>query len=123
MSPRDAGQAERLITRDSLLEALTFHVGERYGVSAAKLAAEITGIAPPNPAGERRLRQVIEDLRLEGHHICGHPSSGYFIAESEAELVRTCEYLHSRAMTSLRQVARMRGVAAPDLRGQLRLPT
>lgn len=115
--------AERPITKHTVLQALTFHVGQRYGVSAARLTAEITASPPPNPGGERHLRHVIEELRLEGHHICAHPAHGYFIAANEAELIATCEYLHGRALTSLRQVARMRGVALPDLRGQLRLPT
>jgi hypothetical protein len=44
------------------------------------------------------------------------------LAATEEELNRTCLYLHDRAMTSLRQVAAMKRVSLPDLRGQLRLP-
>ena len=70
-----------------------------------------------------RLRHVIEHLRREGHAICGHPSTGYYIAANEAELDRTCNYLYDRALCSLEQIARMKRVAMPDIRGQLRLPT
>jgi hypothetical protein len=37
--------------------------------------------------------------------------------------VSTCNFLYDRAMTSLRQIATMRRVSLPDLRGQLHLPT
>ena len=47
---------------------------------------------------------------------------GCFLAETPEELNATCEFLYSRAMTSLTQVARMKRKALPDLRGQLGLP-
>lgn len=112
---------EEVITRESVLWALSQHIGSEHGASAAALVREILGRT--TPGHERALRHQIEELRRGGHHICGHPSTGYFIARHEAELVRTCGYLYSRAMTSLQQVAAMRRVSLPDLRGQLRLPT
>jgi len=114
-------EAER-IDRHSVLEALRRHIGHLNGASAATLVEEITGVPRPNPLGERQLREVVTELRMEGHHVCAHPATGYFIAESQEELDATCLYLHDRAMASLTQVARMRRVSVPDLRGQLRLP-
>ncbi len=114
---------ETVITRDSVLAALMRHNGADNAAHASDLVVEITGTTACNAAGTRRLRRVIELLRNDGHHVCGIPAHGYYIAQSEAELVRTCEYLHSRAMTSLRQVAAMQRVSTPDIRGQLRLPT
>ena len=108
------------LTRDDVLWALRRHIGAENGASAATLVSEIRGAT--TPGHERALRHQIEELRRDGHHICGHPSTGYFIAASDDELVRTCTYLYSRAMTSLQQVAAMRRVSLPDLRGQLRLP-
>jgi hypothetical protein len=109
------------ITRDSVLFGLAMHIGADLGVSARGLVMEITGDS--SPALERQLRHVIEELRREGEHICGHPSTGYYIAADELELQRTVQFLHDRAMTSLAQAAAMRRVSLPDLRGQLRLPT
>jgi hypothetical protein len=68
------------------------------------------------------VRKAIEELRREGHRICATPETGYFMAANDDELDRTCGFLYARAMTSLTQVAAMKRVALPDLRGQLRLP-
>ncbi|MCK5772020.1 hypothetical protein [Algiphilus sp.] len=108
------------ISQDDVLWALRRHVGSEQGASAAALVTEIRGTT--TPGHERQLRHRIEELRRAGQHICGHPSSGYFMAADESELVRTCAYLTDRAMTTLIQVAAMRRVSLPDLRGQLRLP-
>ncbi|KAB7624347.1 hypothetical protein [Alkalilimnicola sp. S0819] len=111
------------ITPDRVLAALSRHVGEGCGIHAKALATAVTGQNPPTPGQERQVRHAITALRLAGHHVCAHPRSGYFIAATEQELLRTCEFLHERAMASLRQIARMRHIALPDLRGQLKLPT
>ncbi|WP_028008673.1 hypothetical protein [Solimonas flava] len=111
----------RPLTRDSVLFALAMHTGEQNGVRACDLVAEICG---ETSAGlERQLRHLIEEMRREGEHICGHPSVGYYIAADEAELLRTVQFLHDRAMTSLTQAAAMQRVSLPDLAGQLRLKT
>lgn len=107
--------------RDNVLWALAMHRGEAAGVRAQDLVREICGES--NARLERELRHVIEALRKDGHHVCGHPSSGYFIAATEEELTRTLQYLYHRAMTTLSQICAMRKVALPDLRGQLRLPS
>ena len=110
------------ITRDAVLIALSRHIGQGNGIHARQLARQLAG-PDAGAAGERRLRQVITELRLEGHHVCGTPESGYFMAENPDELQRTCVFLHERAMASLTQIARMKNIALPDLRGQLHLPT
>lgn len=110
------------ICRDTVLSAFARHIGEARGVSARELVVEIGGLFAEE-ADHRRLRSVIEELRKEGMHICGRPETGYYMAATEAELERTCLYLFNRSITSLEQVAAMRRVALPDLRGQLRLPT
>lgn len=111
---------EHIINAASVLDALSRHIGEARGATAAELVQEIVGC--PADDGMRRLRKIIEDLRRRGNHICAHPRTGYFIAANAAELDRTCEYLYDRALCSLTQVAAMRRVSLPDLRGQLRLP-
>lgn len=110
------------ITTDSVLAALAGHVGAVNAAHAEDLVIEITESADTIEAGKRRLRHVIEELRHAGHHICGLPQYGYYIAAGDAELDTTCSYLYARAMTTLHQVAAMKRVSLPDLRGQLRLP-
>jgi len=108
------------IDRASVLQALSGHIGKANGLTAQELVAEITWEASTD-AQCRRLRQVIEELRREGQHICGHPSAGYFIAETEDELNETCRFLVDRAMTTLTQVSKMKKASLPDLHGQLGL--
>lgn len=108
------------LDKSALLAALAGHIGSERGIHANALALEVC--ADDGAAAQRRLRAAIENLRRAGTHICGTPESGYFIAATEGELDRTCEFLYQRAMTSLVQVAAMKNVSLPDLRGQLRLP-
>jgi len=109
------------IDEDSVLAALREHIGHRRGITADTLVFRITGDQYPNAAAERKLRRIVTALRLRGYHVCAHPSTGYYMAENEAELNATCEYLYDRAMASLTQISRMKRTSVPDLRGQLRL--
>lgn len=110
----------REITPETVLAALERRVGAANGICAAELAWEITG--RHCAADERRLRQVIEQLRLDGHAICATPEQGYHMAASAEDLDRTCLYLARRGITTFRQIAAMRNVALPDFYGQLGLP-
>lgn len=114
-------------TPDRLLEVLSRHVGKPSGVTIGQLVDELTGLqaltATERGSYERELRELVVKLRLEGHHICAHPSSGYHMAATPDELESACLFLYERAMTSLAQVAAMKRVSLPDLRGQLHLPT
>ncbi|MBH1551017.1 hypothetical protein I5U02_13775 [Stenotrophomonas maltophilia] len=93
--------------------------GAVNGITARDLVQQIT--SRTSTADERRLRQIIEQLRREGHPICAHPAHGYHLAANAAELDRACTFLVGRAMTSLEQVSAMKRVALPDLYGQLGL--
>lgn len=110
----------RQITPATVLAALQRRIGAANGMTAAQLVYAITDSG--HTADERRLRQVIEQLRNEGHAICAHPAAGYYLAASADDINKTCAFLVGRAMTSLRQVSAMKHVALPDLYGQLGLP-
>ncbi|MHB1273649.1 MAG: hypothetical protein ACYCZD_12945 [Rhodanobacter sp.] len=108
------------ITPDAVLAELRRSVGEARGQTAEQLVLAVTGFK--RHADQRKLRQVIEALRMAGHRICAHPAHGYYLAANDIELDRACSFLFDRAMTSLRQVSAMKRVSLPDLRGQLGLP-
>jgi hypothetical protein len=110
------------ITQSDVLHVLSWHIGEDEGIGIRELARQVAG---PNATArdERTIRAAITELRRAGFHICAHPATGYHMAASDTELVRTCDFLYDRAMTSLEQIAAMRRVSLPDLRGQLHLPT
>lgn len=105
-----------------VLDTLSRHIGKANGATAEQLVRELR-LRGADDLNTRRLRHIIEELRCQGQHICAHPRDGYYMAATAEELLETCQFLHARAMTSLVQIARMRGVSVPDLRGQLRLPT
>lgn len=110
---------------DTVLTVLRRHIGRKKGATAEQLAREITDHHMPYPSSvlTRQLREAVVQLRLEGHHVCATPENGYFLAANAEELDATCLFLHERAMTSLKQVAAMKRISLPDLRGQLHLPT
>lgn len=110
------------LNADTLLVALRDHIGRRKGVTAAALCRQVLG-REPDGGDERQLRDVVTELRRAGHHVCAHPSDGYYLAETAEELDATCAFLYGRAMSALEQIAAMRRVSVPDLRGQLKLPT
>ncbi|MDE2468838.1 MAG: hypothetical protein KGL35_08860 [Bradyrhizobium sp.] len=119
---RPARGQDGSLSGTQVLAALSRHIGADNGVGARELVREIEGLFVLK-SDERLLRRAIEELRREGHHICGTPAEGYYVAGDEVELNRTCRFLYERAMTTLAQVAAMKRVALPDLRGQLKLPT
>lgn len=114
---------EQVIHASDVLRALTRHIGKHNGASVDQLVTEITGDTVRDKYAERRVRDAVVHLRNEGHHVCAHPSSGYYMAATPEELEETCAFLIERAMTTLKQVAAMKRISLPDLRGQLHLPT
>lgn len=111
-----------VICRDTLLVALRDHIGRANGVTVTVLAREVVG-AEPTRGDERIVRRMVVELRREGHHVCAHPASGYYLAASPEEIADTIAFLRDRAMSSLEQIAAMKRVSVPDLWGQLHLPT
>jgi hypothetical protein len=108
--------------RAAVLDALRAHIGKRAGITARDLVDEVNA-AHPDRISERDLRVIVTELRLEGQHICAHPSHGYYIAETPDELDETIAFLRNRALSGLRQIAAMNRISMPDLCGQLHLQT
>ena len=102
--------------KTSVLVVLQRHLGKENGVKARDLAAA-AGVS------DREVRHQVSALREDGIAICGHPTTGYFIASSADELDTTVEYLKARAMHSLRLASRLTKIPLPDLIGQLHLKT
>lgn len=92
------------------------HRGKANGIHADRLAAQLE-LEP------RDLRKLISELRTEGIAIVGTPETGYYVAETAEELDECCQFLRRRALHSLTLESKLRGVALPDLLGQLHLPT
>jgi biotin operon repressor len=84
-------------------------------------AVRVVELANECSISERDVRAAVSALREDGIAVCAHPSAGYWIAGSPQELDECFEFLRSRAMHSLRVLARMKNVAMPVLLGQLAL--
>ena len=104
------------VNKDQLLTILSRHIGRGNGITALALAECLDTYA-------RQIRVLITELREDGVAVCGHPSTGYFIAGNAAELEETCQFLRGRAMHSLNLESRLRKVPLADLIGQMRLRT
>ncbi len=98
----------------ALLQAMAPHQGASHGISAAKLAEQLG-------TTRRRLRKHVSEARCQGYLVCGHPSTGYFMATTAEELRMATAFLEHRALHSLRKLSRMKKVALPVLLGQLLL--
>jgi hypothetical protein len=110
------------ITNDQVLTELQRHRGRAQGVRIGTLVQRITDQMATSDHLERVVRKAVTQLRLEGQPICAHPSSGYFMAETAEELEHTCNFLHSRAMSSLKAESRLRKISITDLINKYTLP-
>src|SRR3569832_2681172 len=82
----------RPITPDTVLAALSRHIGAANGVRADALVGEITGGLSTAQA-ERALREIVVRLRNEGHPVCAHPPAGYILAANDGEQDATSSFL------------------------------
>lgn len=105
------------ITPDQVLAELAHHKGQAKGIHVKALVMAITGQLDGSDAQERAVRKLVNDLRMEGNPICAHPAHGYYLAETHAELEQTCNFLRSRALSSLKAYSRLRRISATQLLG------
>ena len=99
------------ITTDQLLSALSHHKGQSKGIHVRELAMQVYGELTVTGAQERAVRKLVNDLRMDGQPICAHPAHGYFIADCQADLDHTINFLHARAMSSLLAVSRLKRIS------------
>ncbi len=105
-----------MATKHDVDAALFLHTGKANGIKAEDLARQLN-------CEPRQVRLLVTELRLDGRGICGHPKTGYYIAETNEELEETCAFLRSRALHSLALESKLRHVPLVELLGQMRLKT
>ena len=101
-------------TKHHLLIALLDHCGQEHSISAKALAIKV-GVSA------RKLRGLVTECRIDGTAICGHPSSGYFVARNTEEVEETIAFLKHRALTSLMLASTLGKRPLADLIGQLHI--
>ena len=99
------------ITAAQLLATLAHHKGQTKGIHVRELAMQVYGELTVTGAQERAVRKLVNDLRMDGQPICAHPAHGYFIADCQADLDHTINFLHARAMSSLVAVSRLKRIS------------
>lgn len=92
----------------------TNHKGKDNGITVDKLPMR-TGISA------RDIRQAVSDLRDDGIAVAALPSTGYYLAQTPAEIDECCKYLRKRSLHGLRLESRLRKIALPVLLGQISL--
>jgi biotin operon repressor len=105
-----------MATKHDLMAAMVYCTGRNKGISCKKLAQRLD-------VPERQVRHLVTELRDDGIAICGHPSTGYYVASSPEDVQETIEFLKDRAMHSLKLASTLSKVPLPDLLGQLHLKT
>jgi hypothetical protein len=111
------------ITKDQVLAELGRHLGQAKGIHVKDLVMHLTGELATSEAMERGVRKLVTELRLEGNPICAHPAHGYFLAETPAELEHTCNFLRSRALSSLVAYNRLKKISVNQLQRNLLEPS
>jgi biotin operon repressor len=99
---------QRVRTMHDLLKILMHHVGHARAESSRNLAKKLR-------CSQKRIHELVTELRLQGIVVCGQRDAGYFIAATREELFATCAFLRARAVESLEQEAKLRNVRAADL--------
>lgn len=87
------------VTQDALYRHLKR--GQINGQSASSLAFLVG-------TEERAIRTLVDDLIGAGIPVCAHPKTGYYIAETAAEVEGVCQWLHGRAVHSLGKISKLR---------------
>jgi biotin operon repressor len=101
-------------TKHDLMAAMVDCCGKNKGLSAKRLAQKLE-------IPERRLRELVTELRNDGIAICGHPSTGYYVATTPEEVTETIGFLKDRALHSLKLASTLSKIPLADLIGQLHL--
>ncbi len=105
-----------MANKHDLMAVMTVHSGKANGIKAQDLALLLS-------INTRSLRNLISQCREDGIAICGHPSTGYYVAQTREELEETVEFLKHRAMHSLKLASALARMPMEDLIGQLHLRT
>jgi len=105
-----------MTTKSDLMTVMEKHIGKSSGIkgSLLSLALDVT---------TRKVRSLITECREDGVAICGHPTTGYYVAKTAEELEETLVFLKRRALHSLKLASALSKLPLEDLVGQLHLRT
>jgi hypothetical protein len=109
------------ILEATILRILEGHQGRKNTVSRKDLVDRVNLHWPLFPINERLIRRTIKHL-VESHgYWIGSWAKGYFMIQTDSELLAACKYYHGYAMSLLHVEAKLRKMSLPALLGQLHL--
>lgn len=119
------GDAEKMENLNSLeaiiLGILKGHKGQENSVPKRDLVDRVNQHWPLFPVNERTIRQTIKHLvEAHGQWIGSFPK-GYFMVQSDQELMAVCKYYRAYGLSALHIEAKLRKISLPTLLGQLTL--
>lgn len=101
-------------TKHDLMAVMVRHCGKSQGIKSSDLARQLD-------VTERQIRKLITQCREDGTAICGHPSTGYFVAQTAEEMQDTLDFLKERALHSLKLASTLSKQPMIELIGQLNI--
>ena len=102
-----------------ILRLLEAHQGRDLAISRKDLVEKINGDCPLFPINERSIRQTIKHLVERHGEWIGSCCKGYFMIQTDQELLGACKYYHGYALSLLHVEAKLRKMSMPALLGQL----
>ena len=105
----------------TILRFLEAHQGREFSISRERLVEKINGeyLFTPLGVSERKIRATIKHL-VESHgQWIGSCSRGYFMIQTDEELLTACKYYHGYALSLLHVEAKLRKTSLATLLGQL----
>lgn len=94
---------EKAVTTESLRRVLLR--GHTNGRSVETLASMLD-------TTPRAVRKLTDELIEEGTPVCAHPSTGYYIAETQEEVDGVADFLRQRGLHSLTKAKQLRDAFA-----------
>jgi hypothetical protein len=106
----------------TILRFLEAHQGKEFSISRERLVEKINeGCAPPDQINERKIRATIKHL-VESHgEWIGSCPKGYFMIQTDEELINVCKYYHGYGLSLLHVEAKLKKTSLAALLGQLSL--
>ena len=103
----------------TIMAILEGHKGQENSVSRKDLVDRVNQHWPLFPVCERTIRLTIKHL-VESHgQWIGSSPKGYFMVQTDQELMGVCKYYRGYGLSALHIEAKLRKISLPALLGQL----
>jgi hypothetical protein len=103
----------------TILRILEIHKGRENALPRRELVEFVNKGCPLFPVNEREIRRVIKHLVEQHATWIGSGAKGYFMIQTDQELLAACKYYHGYALSLLHVEAKLRKMSLAALLGQI----